>query len=112
MKLQTQQLKKLHKVKNVDGTTNKAGEVTKVAILEIHCKGYQGKHAFFVAEVDQDEILLSYPFLEAINPEINGWSGKLYRAITLKGNHKGDDLKVTKTTVAQQLAKAATDKME
>ena len=72
MKLQTQQLKKLHKVKNVDGTTNKAGEVTKVAILEIHYKGYQGKHAFFVAEVDQDEILLSYPFLEAINPEING----------------------------------------
>jgi hypothetical protein len=40
MKLQMQQLKKLWKVKNVDGTTNKAGEVTEVAILEICHKGY------------------------------------------------------------------------
>jgi hypothetical protein len=96
----------------VDSTTNKVGEVTKVAILEIHYKGYQGKHTFFVAKVDHNKILLSYPFLEAINPKINWQSEKLYGAITLKGNYKGDDSKITKITVAQQLSKAATDKTE
>jgi len=38
LKLQTQLLKKPQKVKNVDGSANKAGEVTKVTILEICCK--------------------------------------------------------------------------
>jgi len=112
LKLQTQLLKKLWQVKNIDGSANKAEEVTEVAILEICCKGYQGKYAFFVAEVDRDDILLGYPFLEAVNPEINWWSGKIYRAVTLKGTLKGNALKVAKTTVAQQLAEAATDKKE
>jgi len=65
-----------------------------------------------MAKVDYDEILLEYPFLEAINPEINWQSGKLYRAVTLKGTLKTDALKVAKTTIAQQLTKAATDKRE
>ena len=65
-----------------------------------------------MAKVDCDEILLGYPFLEAVNPEINWQSGKLYGAVTLKGTLKADTLKVAKTTVAQQLAKAATDKRE
>jgi hypothetical protein len=65
-----------------------------------------------MAEVDHDEILLGYPFLEAVNPQINWRSGKLYGTVTLKGMHKGDMLKIAKTTVAQQLAEAATDKKE
>jgi len=65
-----------------------------------------------VAEVDSNEILLGYPFLEAVNPQINWRSGKLYGAVTLKGTHKGDALKIAKTTVAQQLAEAAIDKKE
>ena len=112
LKPKTKLLKKPWQVKNVDGTTNKAGAVTEVAILEIYHKGYWGNHAFFVAEVDCDEILLSYLFLEAVNPEINWQSGKLYGAVTLKGTLKADALKVAKTTVMQQLAEAATDKKE
>jgi hypothetical protein len=50
--------------------------------------------------------------LEAVNPQINWRSGKLYRAVTLKGMHKGDALKIAKTTMVQQLAEAATDKKE
>jgi hypothetical protein len=65
-----------------------------------------------VAEVDRDEILLGYPFLEAVNSQINWRSRKLYGAVTLKETHKGDTLKIAKTTVAQQLAEAATDKKE
>jgi hypothetical protein len=65
-----------------------------------------------VAEVDRNEILLRYPFLEAVNPEINWRSGKLYGAVTLKGTLKTDALKVAKTTIAQQLAEATTDKRE
>jgi hypothetical protein len=100
MKLATRTLKKLRQVKNVDGTLNKAGKVTEVTILEIRRKNYRQKHEFFVAEVDRDEILLGYPFLEAVNPQINWQSGKLYGAVTLKGAHKGDTLKIAKTTVA------------
>jgi hypothetical protein len=54
-----------------------------------------------VAEVDRNEILLGYSFLEAVNPQINWRSRKLYGAVTLKGMHKGDTLKIAKTTVAQ-----------
>ena len=96
----------------MDGTINKAGAVTEVAILEIRHKGYQGKHAFFVAKVDRNEILLRYPFLEAVNLKIDWQSGKLNGAVTLKGTLKTDALKAAKTTVAQQLAEAATDKKE
>jgi len=84
----------------VDSSSNKAGEVTEVAILEICRKGYRGKHIFFVAEVDCDDILLGYPFLEAVNPEINWQSGKIYGTVTLKGTHKTDGIKIAKTTVA------------
>jgi hypothetical protein len=112
MKLATRTLKKLRQVKNVDGTPNKAGKVTKDTILEICQKNYRQKHEFFVAEVDCDEILLGYPFLEAVNPQINWWFRKLYGAVTLKGTHKGDALKIAKTTVAQQLAEATTNKKE
>jgi hypothetical protein len=112
MKLATRALEKPRQVKNVDGTPNKAGKVTKVAILEIRRKNYRQKHEFFVAEVDRDEILLGYPFLEAVNPQINWRSGKLYGTVTLKGTHKGDTLKIAKTTIAQQLAEAATNKKE
>ena len=65
-----------------------------------------------MAKVDHNEILLGYPFLEAVNPEINWWSGKLYRPVTLKGTLKTDALKVAKTTIAQQLAEAVTNKRE
>ena len=112
MKLATKPLKRPQQVKNVDATPNKAGKVTEVVILEICRKNYRQKHKYFVAEVDRDEILLGYPFLEAVNPQINWQSGKLYRAVTLKGTHKGDVLKIAKTTVVQQLAEAATDKNE
>ena len=40
LNLETKWLKKPQQVKNVDGTTNRAGAVTEVAILEIHHKGY------------------------------------------------------------------------
>ena len=112
MKLATRTLKKPWQVKNIDGTPNKAGKVTEFAILEICWKNYRQKHEFFVAEVDHDKTLLGYPFLEAVNPQINWRSGKLYRAVTLKGMHKGDALKIAKTTMVQQLAEAATDKKE
>jgi hypothetical protein len=65
-----------------------------------------------VAKVDHDEILLGYPFLEAVNTQINWRSGKLYSAVTLKGTHKRVVLKIAKTTVAQQLAEAASNKKE
>jgi hypothetical protein len=112
MKLATRTLRKPRQVKNVDGTPNKAGKVIEVAILEICQKNYRQKHEFFVAEVDCDKILLGYPFLEAVDPQINWRSGKLYGAVTLKGVHREDMLKISKTTVAQQLAEAATNKKE
>jgi hypothetical protein len=63
-----------------------------------------------MTEVDRNDILLGYPFLEAVNLEINWQSGKIYGTVTLKGTYKGDTIKIAKTTVAQQLAEVATDK--
>ena len=92
MKLQTKTLAKPQQVKNIDGSSNKAGLVTQIAIMEIHQQRHRSKHQFFMAEIDRNNILLGYPFLEAVNPLIDWKNGRIFGAIMLKGSHKGDNL--------------------
>ena len=143
LQLTTRTLVKPQKVQNVDGTPNKSGEILKAVNLLVNNNGWKASHAFFVADIGQDDFILGYPFFEASTPNID-WSGGWIEGFTTissinantwrppkKGTRqqqestpawvwciprweKGDKIwlqtHVAKTTVAQQLAKAATDK--
>jgi len=110
--------------------------------LLVNNNGKKASHAFFIANIGQDDFILGYPFFEASNPSVD-WSGGLIEGFmtissinadtwrpshkeakrrestpawvrSIPGWEKGDEIWlqtcVAKTTVAQQLAKAATDK--
>jgi hypothetical protein len=73
-KIPTQPLEKPQNLRNVDGTPNKIGELTQVIYLTLW---YQGSHIqmFYVADLEDDYMLLRMPFLFAKNPKINWTSG-------------------------------------
>jgi len=64
-------LPKARKVQNVDGTDNKAGQILEAVDLTVNNNGEQALHAFYVADIGQDDFILGYPFLEASNPNVD-----------------------------------------
>jgi len=71
LKLITRTLPKARKVQNVDRTNNKAGQILEVVDLMVNNNGEQALHAFYVADIGQDDFILGYPFLEASSPDID-----------------------------------------
>ena len=84
--VKTKQLKFPRKVKNVDGTYNKAGRIMEAAILSIKFKGKESKHCFLVADVGDEDIILGYPFLEDFYPDIDWQQGTLGEEVTISTN--------------------------
>jgi len=74
LKLATRTLVKPRKVQNVNSTPNKSGEILEAVDLLVNNNGQEASHAFFVANIGQDDFILGYPFFEASNPNID-WSG-------------------------------------
>ena len=104
---------KLRKVKNVNRTLNKAGAVTHTTNFKINYQGKETCHKFLIADIGEDDIILRYPFFEGTNPKINWTKGTMEGMVELKGMTEDSSWIKTllgKTTVAQQLAEAATKK--
>ncbi len=113
LKLKRNRLVKPRKVKNVDGTLNKAGAVTHTTTFKVNYQGKETRHKFLIADIGEDEIILGYPFFEGANPDIDWTSGTMEGTVELKGTTEDSSWIRTllgKTTVAQQLAEVATDK--
>ena len=55
----------------MDGTTNKSGQILEAVDLTVNNNGEQALHAFYVADIGQDDFILGYPFLEASNLDID-----------------------------------------
>jgi len=70
-----QTLPKAQKVQNVDGTDNKAGQILEAVDLTVNNNREQALHAFYVADIGQDDFMLGYPFLEASNPDVDWRNG-------------------------------------
>jgi len=68
-------LPKAQKVQNVDGTDNKAGQILEAVDLTVNNNGEQALHAFYIADIGQDDFILGYPFLEASNPDVDWQNG-------------------------------------
>jgi len=77
LKLATQKLPKARKVQNVDGTDNKAGQILEAVDLTVNNNREQALHAFYIANIGQDDFILGYPFLEASNPDVDWWNGQI-----------------------------------
>ncbi len=113
LKLKKNHLIKPRKVKNIDGTLNKAGVVTHMTTFKVNYQGKEIHHKFLIANIREDDIILGYPFFEGANPNINWPNGTIEGTVELRGTIKDSSWIKTllgKTTVAQQLAEAATDK--
>ncbi len=107
LKLKKNHLTKPRKVKNVDGTLNKAGAVTHTTTFKINYQGKETHHKFLIADIGEDNIILGYPFFEGTNPNIN-WTNRIMKGMTEDSSWIKTLL--GKTTVAQQLAEVATEK--
>ena len=81
LQLMKRKLDKPRKVQNIDGTANKDGEILEVVDLLVNNNGKEATHAFFVANIGQDDYILGYPFFEASTPNVN-WHGACIEGIT------------------------------
>ena len=77
-------------------------------------------HQFLVADIREDNLILGYPFFEAINPQIDWPTSTTKETITLlshdkweRGPPKLENVEwAKKVMIAQQLAEKAMDKKE
>ncbi len=67
----TYTLEKPRQVRNIDGTNNRLGKVTKEAKFQIFHESHCQTHHFLIADIGEDDIILGYPFFEAANPMID-----------------------------------------
>jgi gag-polyprotein putative aspartyl protease len=82
-------------VHNVDGTPNKAGEITHSIDLYVQLGKKEQCTRFFVTNLGKDRMILGHPWLRTFNPQIN-WE---------KGNLRGK-LEISTTAAKQQIAQA------
>ncbi len=81
--LTTYLLEKPRQVRNVDGTSNWLGKVTKEAKFQVFHESYFQTHCFLITDIGEDDIILGYPFFEAANAMINWPTGKIHGALVL-----------------------------
>ena len=81
--LKTRKLQVPRSVRNVNGTSNKAGKITDAVDLITNHRGTKTTHVFFIADIGPDNFILGYPFLEACAPIINWSDATLANTTTL-----------------------------
>ncbi len=69
-------------IRNVDGTRNSIGSVTKTAQMWISYNNKTHLHNFYVVELGADDMLLGMPFFAATNPKINWTAGTFHGKVT------------------------------
>ena len=81
LQLTKRKLEKPRKVQNVDGTSNKDGEIIEAIDLLVNNNGKSATHAFFVANIGQDDYILGYPFFKVSTPNVD-WYRACIEGIT------------------------------
>ena len=62
---------------NIDGTENKAGNISTICTMPIIYGGKQMTQTFYVSDLGEDRAILGYPFLYNFNPKPDWKKGKL-----------------------------------
>ena len=73
--LGTKSLDKLRKVWNINGTTNRGGELTHYMDLEVKTGERQQKMCFLVTDLGDDDLILGYPWLSTLEPKFSWHDG-------------------------------------
>ena len=73
--LGTNPLEKPKKVWNVDGTTNKGGELTHYVDLEVKTGSEKQKMRFLITDLGDDDLILGYPWLSTFEPTFSWHDG-------------------------------------
>jgi hypothetical protein len=107
LQLKRVKLPKPQKVKNVDGTLNQSGEVTKGVILIIKYNRKPQKYLFYVANIREDDLILGYLFLEAANPRMN-WTEETIEGTIILLTTKSHQVQLMRSTQPIWLAKTTT----
>ena len=63
--------------------SNRLGKVTKEAKFQVFHESHCQVHHFLIADIGEDDIILRYPFFEAVNPMIDWPTGKVHRVLVL-----------------------------
>jgi hypothetical protein len=71
MKIGSLPLEKPRSIWNIDGTHNKAGTIKHFVDLQIQCGDKKEQMKFLVTHLDEEEVVLGYPWLAAFQPQIN-----------------------------------------
>jgi hypothetical protein len=74
-RLTTSSTRKPILVRNVDGTLNKNGMITRSTILNLKVNGRTKKTRFLVTGLGKETIILGLPWLQDINPNIDWKKG-------------------------------------
>ena len=126
LQIPTKKLASEQKLFNVDGSQNQLGSITHIVLFTIRCDQHFANHWFLVADIGEDNLILGYPFFEAVNPKVDWPTSVLMKQVTLFNHDEWAEkipgwdtmdaewahVHVRRTTVAQQLAEKATDKTE
>jgi hypothetical protein len=85
-------------VTNVDGTTNRAGQINQYAYLLFEYNGESKNLPVFVTNLGRDRIILGLPWFQELEPMISWKEGKLLGGLTVKTSSKA--LEINKTMLA------------
>ena len=71
LRLPIKQLPRARKVCNVDGTSNKQGDITHFTDLEVQTGAKRVKMRFFLTDLGEQKVILGYPWFAAMQPKVD-----------------------------------------
>lgn len=74
-KVTTRKLAKPIEVFNIDGTPNKAGMITEVAVLHLEVGEHKKKAVFTVTDIGLEDVIIGIDWLRNHNPSIDWYEG-------------------------------------
>ena len=77
MGFETEKLDKPLRVYNVDGTKNKKGTISEKVVVILETKGRKTRMELLVTSLGRKQVILGYPWLVALNPDIDWRKGTL-----------------------------------
>jgi predicted aspartyl protease len=84
----TRRLKKPRTITNVDGTTNRAGQINRYANLRFDYNRKIKDLPVFVTNLGRDQIILGLPWFQELEPTISWKQGELLGKLSVKTSSK------------------------
>ena len=108
----TWKLKQPHTVLNVNRTKNKAGLISKYAIITVSLGNKKGSLPFYVTNLGKDWIILGMTWFKALNLEINWEKEELSRPLSLQTKNAMTQINRTTTAIDWAIKAQKNDKAE